>query len=297
VIDPKLRIVVTGARGKVGARVASLAHVAGHDVIATDLERPVYDSPAASEPRYVQADLSRLGDALSVIDNADVVIHAAAIPEPSKNVGATVFSTNAIMSWNVIEAVVRGGAKRIVNVSSDSVAGMTWAHRPFVAEFCPIDESLPDRPQDAYGLSKLVSEQLCDGLVRRSDATAVSVRPTWVQTPETYAINLAPFIRDSTLTTGVFWSYIDVDDLADLLLAAAQARTPQHEIVYAAAADNIGGRDLARAVREHFPGVVVNPLERPDASGISSARARTLFGWRAQRSWRDYLSEDGSPLA
>jgi len=146
-------------------------------------------------------------------------------------------------------------------------------------------------------LSKQVSEQLCDALVRRSAATAVSVRPTWVLTAQTYATNLAPFFRDSSLTTAVFWSYIDVDDLAELLLFAAEAETSGHEMVYAAAADNIGGRDLAAAVAEHHPDVVVAELDRVDAAGISSAKAKGLFGWTPRRSWRDYLDKDGSPLA
>jgi nucleoside-diphosphate-sugar epimerase len=39
----------------------------------------------------------------------------------------------------------------------------------------------------------------------------------------------------------------------------------------------------------------LRPVDRPDASGIDTAKAARLLGWRATRSWRDYLAEDGSP--
>ena len=34
-------------------------------------------------------------------------------------------------------------------------------------------------------------------------------------------------------------------------------------------------------------------LARPDASGISCAKAKRLIGWEPKRTWRDYLDEDG----
>lgn len=287
-------VLVTGALGKVGRAAVQALVAAGYDVTGTDIGRPVYDAPAPGSARYIQADLTSAGDAYAVVRGMDVVVHAAGIPEPSKNTPATVFQTNVTAAFNVIEACGRSGVRRVVNLSSDSVSGMTWAEVPFPPVRCPIDESHPDAPQDPYALSKQVSELLCDGLVRRSSATCVSIRPTWVLTPETYERNLAPFFQDPDLTTAVFWSYIDVADLADLIVAAVRTETPGHEVVYAAAADNFGGRDLAAEVRRLHPGIPIGPLDRVDASGISSAKATALFGWRPERSWRDHLTPDGA---
>ena len=38
------------------------------------------------------------------------------------------------------------------------------------------------------------------------------------------------------------------------------------------------------------------PLPRPDASGLSIAKAEKLLGYAPTRSWRDYLGEDGTLL-
>lgn len=293
---PIRSVLVTGARGKVGrAAVAALVE-AGYEVRATDIVRPVYDADESNAVPYVQADLTNGADAFAVVRGMDAVVHAAGIPEPSKNTPNTVFLTNVTAAFAVVEAAAHSGVRRFVNLSSDSVSGMTWASRPFTGLFCPIDESHPDLAHDAYGLSKRVSEVLCDGLVGRSDATAVSIRPTWVLTPESYEANLRPFFDDPSIMTAVFWAYIDVADLAELIVAAVGTDTAGHEVVYAAAADNIGGRDLRAAMAELHPDVPVGPLDRIDASGISSAKARELFGWVATRSWRDHLDDQGRAL-
>ena len=44
-------------------------------------------------------------------------------------------------TFNVVEACVRMGADRLVNVSSETVAGMAFAERPFHAPSAPIDET------------------------------------------------------------------------------------------------------------------------------------------------------------
>ena len=37
-------------------------------------------------------------------------------------------------------------------------------------------------------------------------------------------------------------------------------------------------------------------IDRPDASGISTEKARRMLGWTAKRSWRDHLDADGRAL-
>jgi nucleoside-diphosphate-sugar epimerase len=91
-----------------------------------------------------------------------------------------------------------------------------------------------------------------------------------------------------------FWSYVDVYDLAAMLRLAAESDLPGHEVFYAAQPDNSAGVPLADLVRRHHgDAIALRDVDRPDAAGISTAKAQRMLGWKPTRSWRDYLDDDG----
>jgi UDP-glucose 4-epimerase len=289
VTEPRLRLLVTGARGRVGQAVVTAALEAGHRVTTSDLGPPAYGIPGG--PAYVRADLTDYGEAVGLIAQSrpDVVINSAAIPAPGSDPPHVVFRTNTAIAFNIAEAVARLGVRRLVNLSSETVPGFVTAERPWIPNYLPVDEDHPIRPQDAYALSKAISEQIADALVRRSDATAVSVRPSYVLSPEMYAEVVPPIQRGSRRPPPNQWSYVDTRDLAELVVLAAEADTRDHEVVYAAQPDNLMGQPLAELIATAY-GDQAPPLravERPDSSAISCAKARAMFGWNPHRSWRD----------
>lgn len=301
-----MRVLVTGARGKVGRATVPVLAAAGHEVVATDLFPPEYGPPSAVS--YIRADLTDAGEAYALIGGAsvgqnahpgrfDAVVHAAAIPAPGFHAPHVVFGSNTLMTFNVVEACVRLGVPRLVNLSSESVTGIVFAERPLLPDYLPIDEEHPLRPQDPYALSKVVGEQLCEAAARRSDLGIVTIRPTWVQDAESYGRHLGPFLRDRTMRSAIGWSYVDASDLADLIRLAVECDLPGHVVLNAANPDTMGGRDLHTAWRTAFPDATteLRPVPRSDASGMTSAKATRLLGWHPTRSWRDYLTDDGQP--
>jgi nucleoside-diphosphate-sugar epimerase len=150
-----------------------------------------------------------------------------------------------------------------------------------------------------------LGEELCSAAVRRAGAalSIVTIRPSWCQDERNIARNLGPFLRDASLPQDGLWSYIIISDLARAILLAATLPLThlagRHEVVYIAAADNIGGRDFAAAVAQHYGGTVPLrlPLSRPDASGIDCAKAKALLGWEPRKTWRDFLNVDGTVKA
>jgi nucleoside-diphosphate-sugar epimerase len=293
-----MRILVTGALGKVGAATVDVLLRAGHDVTGTDLARPTFEAAAPDAANYVQADLADAGDAYAVVRGHDAVIHAAAIPEPTSNAPHTVFQNNLMATFNALEAAVRFGVGRFVNVSSETVPGFFFPERPFLPDYAPVDEEHPIRPQDPYATAKHFGEQLMDAAVRRSDLRPLTIRPSWVQWEGNYEHNLGAVVRGAGAEPSIsFWSYIDVYDLADALRLAAESDHEGHEVMYIASPDNATGQGLAELIRRHHGDAVpVRELDREDASGLSIAKARSLLGYAPSRSWRDYLDEQGSLL-
>jgi len=305
-----MRVLVTGARGKVGRATTTALVAAGHDVVATDLQNPEWDMPPPGTPHYVKADLTDAGETYALVGGFSVgegprpgpfeaVVHAAAIPAVGRHAPHVIFSNNLMATFNVVEACVRSGVRRLVNISSETVPGFIFAERPFFPAYLPVDEEHPVEPQDPYALAKLFGEQLCDAAVRRSDLRCISLRPGWVQDAASYPRNLGPFLRDRSRPAINGWAYIDADDLADAIRLAVDSDLPGHEVFALANPETIGDRDLHKAWREVFPDAPteLRPLDRPDASGISSRKAYEVLGWRPSRSWRDHLTDDGEPRA
>lgn len=291
-----MKILVTGSRGRVGRALCPRLLEAGYDLRAADLAVPSWDRAAPGEPEdYWQADLTDAGSAAAVVRGCDVVVHTAAIPQPIHNPPHVVFGNNMLSTFNVLEAAIAAGVTRFVNFSSETVPGFIFAHRPFKPEYLPVDEEHPIRPQDPYATAKWFSELLCERAVERSDMRCTSIRPSWVQDEGSYERNLGPIVRDPSVLIDNYCSYVDVHDLCDAVVLVIETGLPGHEVFYIASPDTIGGHPLVETVTTHYDGgdIEFRPVEREDASGVSSAKARRLLGWKPTRSWRDYLDDEG----
>src|SRR5690242_8720011 len=113
-----MRVLVTGARGKVGRATVAALQAAGHDVVATDRAEPDFDHHPAGTPAYVKADLTDAGEVYALVGGASVgegphagpfeaVVHAGNIPAVGRHAPHVVFGNNIMATFNVVEACVR----------------------------------------------------------------------------------------------------------------------------------------------------------------------------------------------
>lgn len=284
-----MTVVVTGAAGLLGSHLLTALLEAGHDTRGVDAVAP----PAPVAAPFLCADLTELGEAIEALAGAEAVLHAAAIPRPTGRPSSVVLRTNVLAAANVAEAAVLHGLRRFVNASSFSVLGWPFNPRPLTPSYLPIDEAHPLAPQEAYALSKLLTEEIVTAATRRSDLTAISLRMPWLQTPETFAREIAAR-RDPRAAAANLWAYLDVRDAADAFLAALFAPVTGHVAVYLSAADSFAEAETEPLIRETFGAV---ELRRPlpgHSALLDTTAAGRLLGVLPRHGWRDYDRETGA---
>ncbi|MYL16844.1 SDR family NAD(P)-dependent oxidoreductase [Halorubrum terrestre] len=290
-------VLITGSAGGVGAWTVDALADADREVVAVDRRTPPNDE-RRDDVDYVAADLTDYGETRQVVDAAapDAVVHLAAIPHPEDHAGSRVFANNVESAYNVFDAAGAAGA-RIVWASSESLYGTAFAADDWLPDSLPIDEETPTEPEDPYGLSKVVGEEVAAAAARRHGVPAVSLRLSWVTFPgdERRRAAREAFDPATAEPSGNCWSSVDVRDVVSAIEAAIDPETEidGHEAVLIVAAENFLGRDTAatiEAVRGDRPADC--DLDG-DESVFDCSKAKRLLGWEPAHSWRDEVETDG----
>jgi nucleoside-diphosphate-sugar epimerase len=277
------RAIVTGSSGLLGRHVAAALGHAGWAVTGVDLAPP----PPGAQWTHVAADAADPDALAGIFSGADVVAHCAAIPRPTGFTARDVFMTNVATTFSVVEAAEEARVGRLIYASSFSVHGWPFFVRPFAPAFLPVDEAHPVAPQDPYGLSKLVGEEIVEAAVRRGAFTAVSLRMPWIQTSESFWREVGPR-RESTRSADDLWAYIDAEDAADAFAAAAGAPVGGYLCALLSAPDTYMDAPTEALIRDAFPSTPLRADLPGDAATLDATVAYERLGFAPRRSWRGY---------
>ncbi|HVY06385.1 MAG TPA: NAD(P)-dependent oxidoreductase [Burkholderiales bacterium] len=285
-------IAVTGGSGKAGRAVIKELIEHGYSVINID-------RLAAAEPlcHRLDADVADMGQTIDALrratgtverrrpfEQADAVIHLAAIPAPGLAPDATTFQHNLMTTYNVFSAVTLFGLQRVVWASSETTFGL-----PFTRErpaFAPITEEHPLLPENSYALAKVLSEEMARQMSRWNPGTSfVGLRISNVIQPEEYGM-FAGWQSDANVRKWNLWSYVDTRDVAQACRLALEAPIEGAEHCIVAAADTVMARPSRDLMAECFPDVEVAPDLGMFDSLQSNAKAKRLLGYVPRHSWR-----------
>jgi nucleoside-diphosphate-sugar epimerase len=277
------RAVVTGSSGLLGRHVAAALGAAGWAVTGVDRVAP----PAGAGWAHVAADVADADALAAIFAGAEAVAHCAAIPRPTGVSARTVFETNVSTTFAAVEAAEAAGARRFVYASSFSVHGWPFFVQPFAPTFLPIDETHPTAPQDPYGLSKLVGEQIVEAAARRGAFSAVALRMPWIQTAASFWREVGPR-RAARKGADDLWAYLDAADAADAFVAAADAPVEGHLCALLSAADSYMDAPTEDLVRNAFPSTPLRSALPGCAATLDATRASERLGFVPRRGWRAY---------
>ncbi len=151
-----MKILVVGGAGYIGSICAELLLDEGHEVAIFDNLTEGHRRAIDSRAQFFEGDLSdraKIDQAL-VRAKPDAIMHfaASALVGESMENPSKYFRNNVANGLNLLDAMVSAGVKRLVFSSTCATFGPP--------ERVPIDETLPQRPINPYGESKLAFERI-----------------------------------------------------------------------------------------------------------------------------------------
>lgn len=286
-----MKVLVTGSAGHIGRRVAAVLRAAGKDV-------RTLDRCASPEPDHWPGSVLDAMDMRRAVQGCEAIVHLAAIPHDIPGREDETIQTNVLGTWHVLKAAAEAGVTRVVYFSSIQAIGLTGTDRK--PEYLPLDDAHPRRPPRPYSLSKAMAEDLCRYFTETAGITTICLRPTLVTDAELYAWWRQPGPRPARWRrreASDFWSYVDVEDVAEATLLALDVQGVRHGTFLLAAADTTSTTPTADLLSEYFPDVPLRlppgALEANPYHGlIDTSAAERALGWRPRRSWRDAASEE-----
>ncbi len=180
-----MKILLTGAPGWLGNRCLEVFlngyHGEGSALPAAEFRCLVLPGTDLSSFRKIypvaeiaEGDVRDPSSLKKAVQGIDAVVHLVGVIHPKKVLDWT--QINAEGTRHLIQACVEAGVRRVIHISSNSVAGTT--RQPVLMT----ETDLPN-PYLGYGRSKYQAEQFVQNGCRRHGLEAVILRPCWYYGP------------------------------------------------------------------------------------------------------------------
>src|SRR5215216_5182073 len=221
------RIFFTGGSGKAGKHVIPYLLEQGHRVMNVDLvplHYPGVDNLIAditdsgqmfnAMSSYAGLDEQEAGNGVAKFD---AVVHFAAVPRILVNPDNETFRVNTVGTYNVIEAAVKLGIKKIIIASSETTYGICFSDGKTHPKVLPLEEDYDVDPMDSYGLSKVVNEKTARSFQRRSGFDIYALRIGNVIEPHEYAELFPRYFKNPEVRRRNAFCYIDARDLGQIV--------------------------------------------------------------------------------
>jgi len=295
----KKRILFTGGSGKAGKHVVPYLLEKGYRVLNVDLTplahpgvdnlvADVTDSGQVFNALSSYANLAELEPGQGVL-GFNAVVHFAAVPRILLKPDNETFRINTIGTYNVIEAAVKLGIKKVVVASSETTYGICFSDGQTNPHVLPLEEDYNVDPMDSYGLSKVVNEQTARSFQRRSGIDIYALRIGNVIEPHEYAELFPHYFANPEMRRRNAFCYIDARDLGQIVDLCLQKDGLGFQ-VFNAGNDTNGAVIPSRQLAERFfPGVPITRELGEHEALFSNRKIREVLGFKERHNWRYYV--------
>lgn len=220
----------------------------------------------------------------------DAVVHFAAIPRILIKPDNETFTVNTIGTYNVIDAAVKLGIRKIIFASSETTYGICFADGEVDPESLPLEEDYDVNPMDSYGLSKVLNEKTARAFQLRSGFDIYGLRIGNVIEPHEYDRFLDFFRNPSQRRRNVF-CYIDARDLGQIVHLCLEKDGLGFEIFNAGNDTNSVNIPTRQILKQFFPKVPVTRELGEHEALFSNRKIREVLGFAEEHNWRNYVNE------
>lgn len=294
-----MRILFTGGSGKAGKHVVPYLMERGHRVVNADLVPLDYagvdnltvditDSGQVFNALTSYANFDEL-DPGTGVPKFDAVVHFAAIPRILLKPDNETFRVNTISTYNVLEAAVKLGIKKIIFASSETTYGVCFADGERKPEYIPLDEQHPVVPEDSYAMSKVVNEVTAKSFHQRSGFDIYGIRINNVIEPHEYAQNFSAYVANPDMRRRNFFAYIDARDLGQMVDLMLHKDGLGFQIFNAANEGHSVALNTSQIIERFYQGVPQASEMGEDETFFSIKKAKNLLGFNPVYNWRDEM--------
>ncbi len=289
------RIVFTGGTGKAGKYAVPHLLSRGHSVLNIDL-KPL-DVPGV---HTLITDLTDSGQAMNAMTThfgyggyeigkppspPDAVVHFAAIPAILMRPDNVTFQQNVVSTYNVLEAAMKLGVRKVIIASSETTYGVCFAEGDRDYKKFPLEEDYEIDPMDSYGLSKQLNEQTGRAFAARYGADIYALRIGNVIEPHEY-VRFPGFVANPMSRKRNAWSYIDARDLGEIVHLCVEKDGLGFQVFNAVNDTITADMPTEEFLAKYAPGTPVTRKMGAFEAPLSNRKAREVLGFREAHDWR-----------
>ncbi|OHZ41892.1 MULTISPECIES: NAD-dependent epimerase/dehydratase family protein [Rhizobium/Agrobacterium group] len=293
------RIVFTGGTGKAGRHAVAHLQAKGYSILNLDL-KPL-DCPGVNTLITDITDSGQVFNALTThfgfdgYDHGappsapDAVVHFAAIPRVMIEPDNCTFSANVVGTYNVIEAAMKLGVRKVIIASSETTYGVCFAEGDKDYHGFPLEEDYDSDPMDSYGLSKVVNEKTARAFAMRYKADIYALRIGNVIEPHDYA-NFPGYLDNPMSRKRNAWSYIDARDLGEIVHLCIEKDGLGFQVFNAVNDTITADLPTREFLAKYCPDTPVLREMGENEAPISNRKAREVLGFKEEHPWRKYVT-------